>query len=185
MTAPPPGNEPEDVLAFWDEIGPKGWFEKNDDVDRAMRERFGELHDRALKGELDDWLAAARPALALVLLLDQFSRNLYRGDARAFAGDEAALEAARRALDEGFDREISMPQRIFFYMPLEHSESLPDQERCVALVHATGNMDYLHYAIVHRDVVRRFGRFPHRNSALGRHTTPAERLFLEAGGFGG
>jgi uncharacterized protein (DUF924 family) len=178
------GQGPEDVVAFWREAGPKAWFEKSDAFDREIERRFGSLHEAAAAGAHDDWAETPEGALALLLVLDQFSRNLFRGSPKAFAQDERALAVANAALDKGFDRKVDPAFRAFFYLPLEHSEAIADQERCVALCH-TVDGDALHWARLHEKIIRRFGRFPHRNPALGRHTTPAERTFLDGGGFAG
>jgi uncharacterized protein (DUF924 family) len=123
--------------------------------------------------------------LALLLVLDQFPRNMFRGSARAFAADGAAREVADRAIARGFDQEAKSEERSFFYLPFEHSENLADQERCVALARATGDADTLEWAELHADIIRRFGRFPHRNAVLGRAATAAEQEFLDGGGFTG
>lgn len=176
---------PEDVLKFWEEVGPDGWFESSEARDREITERFSRVHARAAAGDLDGWAGTPRGALALIIVLDQFSREIYRNDARAFASDRAARRVAERAIGKGEDRKVAMPLRLFFYMPFEHSERLVDQNRAVSLMHATGDHAYLHYAVIHREAIRRFGRFPHRNPLLGRHTSPAERSYLDGGGFGG
>lgn len=173
------------VLAFWRDAGPKKWFLKDEAFDASIRERFAALHLRAASGELDHWADTPDGALALILLLDQFSRNLYRGSALAFAQDGRARRIARRAIEAGFDREVDPAFRTFFYLPFEHSEAIADQELCVRLSHQLGDRDSLHWARIHEQIIRRFGRFPHRNKALGRDTTPAEQAFLEAGGFTG
>jgi uncharacterized protein (DUF924 family) len=177
--------QPRDVLDYWKSIGPEGWFRKDEAIDREIVEKFGEIHARAAAGALTDWRAKPDSALALIIVLDQFSRNMFRGDARTFAQDALALDLACEALANGFDERVPAELSTFFYMPFMHSESILDQERCVALFHAHGGGESLKYAIIHHDVIARFGRFPHRNSVLGRHTTPAEAAFLEAGGFGG
>lgn len=136
-------------------------------------------------GKLDDWAATPAGALALIIVLDQFSRNLGRGTAQAFAGDERALALAVRAVAAGFDPLVEAPLRKFFYMPFMHSERLSDQHRSVLLCHALHDPGTLPYAREHARIIRRFGRFPHRNPILGRHTTPAEAAFLAGGGFAG
>jgi len=176
---------PGEVVTFWREAGPQRWFKKDDAFDHEIAERFLPLHAEASAGKLDDWLDDAQGSLALILVLDQFSRNLFRDSPKAFAQDPKALEIAERSLRNGFDGQTEADLRCFFYLPLEHSESLSDQDRCVALIHALGDAEYLKYAIVHRVIIRRFGRFPHRNEVLGRHTSPAEQAFLESGGFSG
>lgn len=177
--------DPTDVTSFWREAGEKKWFGKDDAFDRQIAERFGDVHKSASAGDLAHWGETAEGALALIILLDQFSRNLGRGRRECFAQDAAALELAREALDADFDRAVDPALKSFFYMPFMHSESIADQERCVSLFHAHSGPDGLKYAREHRDIIRRFGRFPHRNAVLGRHTTPAEQAFLEGGGFAG
>jgi uncharacterized protein (DUF924 family) len=178
------GQGPDDVVTFWREAGPKAWFEKSDAFDREIERRFGALHEKAAASALDHWAETPDGALALLLVLDQFSRNLFRGSRKAFAQDERARAVANAALDRGFDREVDSAFRSFFYLPFEHSEAIADQERCVALCHAVEGQA-LHWARLHEKIIRRFGRFPHRNKALGRHTTPAEQAFLDGGGFAG
>jgi uncharacterized protein (DUF924 family) len=176
---------PRDVVSFWRDAGEDKWFKKNDDFDRALVERFAATHAEAAAGRLDHWAETAEGALALILVLDQFSRNMFRGDPKTFAQDRKALALARKALDAGFDRAVEPALRSFFYMPFMHAETIVDQQRCVSLIHAHGSADSLKFAILHREIIRRFGRFPHRNAVLGRHTTPAEESFLDAGGFAG
>jgi uncharacterized protein (DUF924 family) len=176
---------PAEVVSFWRDAGPQKWFRKDAGFDAALKERFGGLHRSAAAGELDGWAETAEGALALILLLDQFSRNLHRGEAQAFAQDAKAKAIAERAIALGFDRAAEPGLRLFLYLPFEHSESIVDQERCVRLCHALPSGDLLPYARDHERIIRRFGRFPHRNLALGRHTTPAEQAFLDGGGFAG
>lgn len=176
---------PAEVIAFWREAGPERWFEKNEVFDEAVRARFLALHERAAAGELKDWENSAEGTLALLLLFDQFPRNMFRGTARAFATDELARAIAASALLKGFDAQVPSDLRTFLYLPFEHSEDMADQERGLALHTATGDQDDLKWAQIHADIIRRFGRFPHRNAALGRGTTPEEQAFLDAGGFAG
>ena len=176
---------PADVVAFWREAGPKKWFLKDAAFDASIRERFATLHARAARGELDDWAETPEGALALLLLLAQFSRNLNRGSVRAFAQDERARRIAQKAIEAGFDQKIDPAFRTFFYLPFTHSESIGDQELCVRLSHHLPDRDSLRWARIHEQIIRRFGRFPHRNKVLGRHTTPAEQAFLDGGGFSG
>jgi uncharacterized protein (DUF924 family) len=176
---------PEEVLSFWREAGPDRWYQADPGFDALVRARFQAVHEAAAAGKLSDWEQTPAGALALVIVLDQFPRNMFRGSARAFATDRLALAVADRAIARGFDREFPMPERIFFYLPFEHSESLADQERSVALCQATGDADAIKWAQLHLDVIRRFGRFPHRNEMLGRGSTPAEIAFLKGGGFRG
>jgi uncharacterized protein (DUF924 family) len=180
---------PADVTGFWLSAGPKKWFAKSAAFDDAIRLRFEPTHHAAARGEYAAWAAEPDGALALLLLFDQFPRNLYRGGAHAFATDPLARAIAGRAVDTGLDRGVADPLRPFFYLPFEHAEDLADQDRSVALFEAhdaeTGDVESLRWAVLHRDVIRRFGRFPHRNAALGRTTTPEEQAFLDEGGFAG
>jgi uncharacterized protein (DUF924 family) len=176
---------PADVLAFWREAGPDKWFEQDAAFDAAIRDRFLDTYEAAAAGRLAAWENAAEDALALVLVLDQFPRNMFRGEARMFAADPLARHVADRAIARGFDKLYVPPERRFFYLPFTHSENLADQERCVALNRAAADDEGVKYAELHSDVIRRFGRFPHRNRALGRATTPDEQAFLDGGGFSG
>ena len=188
MDAPdPPDPAAEAVVAFWRDAGPKRWFKKDAAFDAELRERFADLHARAATGALERWAGAAQGALARLLVLDQFARNLHRDSALAFATDGLARAAARDAVARGFDAQIEPALRPFVYMPLTHSEALADQLRGVELVRRRlpNDADTLRYAELHLAVVRRFGRFPHRNRVLGRTTTPAEQAFLDGGGFKG
>lgn len=176
--------EPAEIVDYWRAVGPKGWFTKNPAVDDEIRRRFLGIHEAAAAGRLAAWEADPQGALALLILLDQFPRNMFRGDARTFATDAAAREIARRAILNGFDGAIP-DMRTFFYLPFMHSEDLADQERAIALYKAAGDGDSLKWAERHADIIRRFGRFPHRNAVLGRTTTPEEQAFLDSGGFAG
>jgi uncharacterized protein (DUF924 family) len=175
---------PQDVLAFWRAAGPDKWFAKDAAFDAAIRARFLATYEAAAAGTLA-WDDSAEGALALLIVLDQFPRNMFRGSARAFAADPLAREIATRAIARGFDSQVVVAERGFFYLPFEHSEKLADQERCVALNRASGDADALKWAELHADIIRRFGRFPHRNAALGRATTAEEQAFLDGGGFAG
>ena len=179
-----------DVLSFWfpepgdpdfDERRAR-WFRRDAEFDAAIVARFSALHAELAGGGARSWLDGARSALAYVIVLDQFSRNLYRDDPRAFAADPLAREAADHALSRGFDRELTALERPFLYMPFMHSEALADQDRCVSLFEALSpeepGSQALSYALRHREIVARFGRFPHRNRVLGRETTPEEAAFL-------
>ncbi|MDC0717328.1 DUF924 family protein [Nannocystis bainbridge] len=171
---------PDAVLDFWfsPPVRPK-WFVRSDDLDRDIRDQFGELHARAASGALDGWAASSRGALALVILLDQFPRNMFRGTPEAFATDAKARDVANAALSAGLEHDLTQEERLFLYLPLEHSEDLADQERCVELMRALDETPmWLDYAIRHRDIIARFGRFPHRNSVLGRESTGEECEFL-------
>ena len=179
----------QDVVGFWREAGPKRWFAKSDAFDDAIRLRFEGPHHAAARGEYDAWRGNAEGALALLLLLDQFPRNLFRGTAHAFATDPLARSVAREAIAHGHDLATEPPLRPFFYLPFEHSEDMADQDRsvqvCEALARDAGDQDTLKWARIHRDIIVKFGRFPHRNKALGRVTTPPEQAFLDEGGFAG
>jgi uncharacterized protein (DUF924 family) len=174
-----------DVLEFWWRAGPAKWFARSDEFDALCRERLGKLHARAAAGELDHWAAAPHSMLALIILLDQVSRNIHRNTPQAFAQDAKALSLAEQAVEKGFDRAYPLPARAFFYMPFEHAEDMAAQERAVDLFRAAGDREFDYYALLHLDIIRRFGRFPHRNPILGRETTEAERRYLETGGFAG
>jgi len=156
--------QPGDILTFWRDAGPKRWFDKNDGFDAAIRLKFEATHHAAARGEHDRWTLSADGALALLLLLDQFPRNLYRGSAHSYATDPLARSLAAEALARGHDRRFDPALRPFFYLPFEHSEDLADQDRSVALCKAmraeTGEEGFLKWAIGHRDVIVRFSRFP-------------------------
>lgn len=177
----------EEILDFWLKAGPAKWYAKDDAFDEEIRHRFGHLWEKAAQGDLTHWTSAPRTALAVIILLDQFPRNMFRNDGRAFSTDGKAKSAACYAIDRGWDMRIAEPERQFFYMPFMHSENSADQDHCVRLMlerlPETGAENVLH-ARAHREVIRRFGRFPHRNADLGRTSTAAERSFLEAGGYG-
>ena len=174
-----------DILSFWRTAGPEKWFKKVIAFDEAIRLKFEPTHHAAARGEYDTWAATAEGALALLILLDQFPRNLYRGSAHAFATDPKARTIARAAVEQGFDKQTDPVFRNFFYIPFEHSEDLADQDYGLALVAEHGVEDDLKWAGIHRDIIARFGRFPHRNAAFGRTTTPQEQEFLDDGGFSG
>ncbi|HWI78351.1 MAG TPA: DUF924 family protein [Ramlibacter sp.] len=175
---------PEHVTAFWREAGPSRWFRKDEAFDAGFRNRFLEAHEAAMRGDLDAWAREAEGALALLILLDQFPRNAFRGTARMYESDAKARAITRAAIDAGFDRVVEPELRNFFYLPLMHSESLADQESAVELARGCGG-EALRYALQHRDIVAKFGRFPHRNALLGRTSTPEEEHFLANGGFAG
>jgi uncharacterized protein (DUF924 family) len=165
------------LLGFWFAQEPETWFKKDPAFDETLRERFGALQESAATGALHHWAVTAHGALALILLLDQLPRNLHRGTARAFATDTKALAVADAALTRGFDNGLPMSMRQFIYVPFEHAEDLGAQERCCALF--AEDAELLKYAVAHRDIIARFGRFPHRNAALGRATTAEEEAFLQ------
>jgi uncharacterized protein (DUF924 family) len=172
------------VVDFWRAAGPALWFAKDTEFDRRFRERFLWLYLAATRGELSDWPNTPEGALALVILLDQFPRNSFRNTPRMYATDAMARKTADAALKAGHDRAVEPALRLFFYLPLGHSESLADQERSVALNEALGEPNLSH-AKRHRDIIRRFGRFPHRNPILGRTMTPDEQRYLDEGGYAG
>jgi len=175
---------PADIVSFWRGVGPKGWFEKDLALDDEIRRRFLRIHEAAAAGKLAAWEQSAQGALALLILLDQFPRNMFRGQPRAFATDAQARAVASRAILNGFDG-VDPAMRGFFYLPFEHSEDMADQDRGIALYKGAGDADGLKWANLHADIIRRFGRFPHRNAVLGRVTTPEEKAFLDGGGFSG
>ncbi|KGM86886.1 Uncharacterized protein rosmuc_03185 [Roseovarius mucosus DSM 17069] len=180
---------PDDVLRFWlDEVGPEGWYKASETLDTEVRERFLAAWENAREGAYGLWLTYPNGMLAYVILTDQFPRNMFRDDARAFATDQQALAAGKVAINRGWDLRIDEPARQFFYLPLMHSENLCDQERCVRLMcermpeHGEQNLTH---ARAHREVIRQFGRFPYRNAALARPSTASERAFEDGGGYGG
>jgi uncharacterized protein (DUF924 family) len=179
------GVAPAEVVSVWCEAGPDKWFEQDESFDQTIKSKFLRTYEAAANGKLAAWEESIDGALALVLLLDQFPRNMFRGKARAFATDALARAVADRALARGFDQGTDLTLRPFFYLPFMHSEALTDQDRSVRLYESLGETEELRYATEHRNIVLRFGRFPHRNGALGRDTTLAEQAFLEADGFGG
>lgn len=181
--------KPSDVTDYWvEEVGPSGWYSVDDAVDAEIRARFQTAWQVARSGGLQHWKCGPDRSLAYLILTDQFPRNMFREDGRSFATDGIARGAALRAIKQGWDTRVPEPQRQFFYLPLMHSEVLEDQERGLRLILTrmpqTGGSNLLH-ARAHREVIRRYGRFPHRNSALGRTSTPSEATFLEKGGYGG
>jgi len=175
----------DDILEFWRGAGPQRWFRHDQAFDGEIRGRFLATHEAAARGELDDWQQTPTGALALLILLDQFPRNMFRGGPRAFATDLRARAVAGSALAHGFERHVAASERQFFYLPFMHSENLADQERCASLFREAGDSEGLRYAVMHADIIRRYGRFPHRNRALGRETTADEQAFLDGGGFQG
>jgi len=176
-------DEAAEVLAFWfGETKAERRFAKDEAFDAEIRERFGELHARLTRHVPDDWLDNPEDLLAAVIVLDQFSRNLYRDDARAFADDAVALDLAHLALRRGYDELLSPEERQFLYMPFMHSEDVDDQDRAVELMEEIGNAEAADYARRHKAIVDRFGRFPHRNAVLGRESTPEEIEFLKEPG---
>jgi uncharacterized protein (DUF924 family) len=172
----------QDVIRFWREAGMAKWFGGGPAFDEECRAALLDAHFTAARREYEHWMDDADGALALLLLLDQIPRNIFRGSGHAFATDALARHYATRAIAAGFDGQVEPALRMFLYLPFEHSEAMADQERAVALFAATGNANLLSYANAHRDVIARFGRFPHRNAALGRSNTPEEQAWLDAGG---
>ncbi|MQB18511.1 DUF924 family protein [Pseudomonas lactis] len=174
----------EAVIAFWKQAGPKRWFAKDEAFDTAFRDSFHATHMQAARRELEDWLTTADGALALLILLDQYPRNAFRGTAHMFATDPLARLYARKMVDARLDQQVEPQLRAFCYLPFEHSEDPQDQQRSLALNRQLDNSTY-HWAKEHADIIERFGRFPHRNGVLGRKTTAAEQVFLDEGGFAG
>ncbi|TXR49538.1 DUF924 family protein [Phyllobacterium endophyticum] len=174
----------EAVVEFWRAAGPTLWFVKDADFDRRFRDRFLDLHEAAARGELSDWLSTPTGALALVILLDQFPRNAFRGTPRMYKTDQMAREIASDAIVAGYDEAIEAEMRLFLYLPFGHSESLPDQLLSVELGKRLGEPNLSH-ARRHCDIVQKFGRFPHRNPILGRTMRPEEQQYLDEGGYRG
>jgi uncharacterized protein (DUF924 family) len=174
---------PADILAFWRDAGPDRWYTPNDSFDAEVRRHFLDLWRQAAAGELSSWETSDDGALALIIVLDQLPRNMFRGDARTYASDALAREVADRAIDGGLDARIDPALREFLYLPFMHSEHLADQMRCIELSRKAGLAESADWAEHHAGIIRRFGRFPHRNSILGRATTPDEQAFLDEGGF--
>ncbi len=184
------------ILDFWlgapgtaDHAGPRGvWFKKDTAYDAAISELHGHDYENAREGFYDAWATSAQTSLALVIALDQFPRNLFRNDARAFATDAKALAVAQRAIEQGFDKTVQSHHRIFFYLPFEHSEDIAMQKRCLDLIKSMPEFElkdgYYDYAVRHHKIIQRFGRFPHRNKMLGRENTPEEAEFLTQPGSG-
>lgn len=173
-----------EIVRFWRDAGPKAWFVKDETFDGRCR-GFELEHHAAARGELSAWEMDAEGALALLILLDQLPRNIFRKSPHSFATDGLAQAVATRALKRGFDAATDSALRMFFYMPFEHAEDLAAQEKCVTLFTNLGDAEYLKFAILHHDIIAKFGRFPHRNAILGRKSTPEELAFLADGGFAG
>jgi uncharacterized protein (DUF924 family) len=174
-----------DVLAFWRQAGADRWYTRDDAFDAEISNRYLDLWRKAAAGELSTWEESDGGALALIIVLDQFPRNMFRGDPKTYACDATARDVANRAIARGADLRVADDLREFFYLPFMHSEHLPDQQRCVDLFRKEGGADNLRYAEDHAAIIRRFGRFPHRNHILGRATTAEEQAFLDEGGFSG
>jgi len=180
---------PHDILDFWTrQHGPEDWYKSDSALDEAIRSRFLSAWEQLESGGLKEWIDGPDGALAYIILADQFPRNMFRDDPRSFATDPAARAAARRAIEEGWDLAIEEPTRQFFYLPFMHSEDMGDQEFCIAAVRErmpeTGESTLLH-ARAHAEVIDTYGRFPHRNEALGRQTTTAEQDYFDEGAYGG
>jgi len=172
-----------DVLSFWfDKLGRPGWFARDPAIDEEIRSRFGPLISEINGRAIEDSISSPDHVLASLLVLDQFTRNVYRGTPQAFAYDELARAIARLAIALHIDQRVPLERRIFLYLPFEHSEALADQLRAVELIEPLGDAEYTRYAEAHRDVIERFGRFPHRNEILGRPSTPDEIEFLKQPG---
>ena len=172
----------DDILRFWfDDIDNSRWFVKNPDFDREIEQRFGNFLKQATNNQLDEWSDTPRGCLALVVLLDQFSRNIYRGTHRAFEADPKALQLTLRGIEDQFDEDLSLDQRSVFYMPLRHAENLEMQELGLVKTREMNKEGYGtdKYALNHLELIKRFGRFPHRNKILGRHNTPDEEEYLK------
>jgi len=176
---------PQDILNFWEEAGETRWFNKSAAFDGALGMRFGALLGPARAGAFDYWADTPEGALGLIILLDQVSRNIYRGNLLSFAADGRALRLAKQAVARGDHWKMPAPRAMWLIMPFEHSENIDDQWRCVALFQTLGLHEMMYWAKVHLEIIARFGRFPHRNAILGRTSTPGEIAFLKAGGFSG
>ena len=177
--------DPQTIVDFWREAGREKWFKKDLAFDETIRQRFGDLYEMAARGELDGWAEDANGALALVILLDQFPRNIFRDSPLAFATDEKALAIARTALARGDHETVAEDVNQFLAMPLMHSERLVDQKECLAWMREIGDTENVKYAEVHHNIIADFARFPHRNDVLGRETTAEEQAYLAKGGFAG
>lgn len=180
--------DPIDVLDFWlGQVGPDGWYAAGDALDAECRDRFGDIWQAAVEGNLEHWVDGTVGTLAYLVICDQLTRNMHRSDAKSFATDAQALAAARTALDNGWDMNAPEPERQFFYMPFMHSEDLADQALCVQLftdkMPVTGSSQVIH-ARAHEAVIAKFGRFPFRNTALGRESSAEEAQFMAEGGYG-
>ncbi|SPF76148.1 hypothetical protein ALP8811_01148 [Aliiroseovarius pelagivivens] len=179
----------QDIIRFWvDDTGPEGWYNGTEELDSTIRDKFLLHWEAARAGELDHWQDSAEGALGFLILTDQFPRNMFRGDARSFATDAAALACAERSIGNGLDLQVDLPTRQFFYMPFMHSEEMAMQDRCIELMQdrmsdPRGEGDTLH-ARVHREIIRRFRRFPYRNQVLGRESSEEEADFISNGGYG-
>ncbi len=176
--------QPKDILDFWfEQYGPEDWFSKNEAFDQLIKVNFLNSYEEARTGVLHEWLETPDSLLAKIIVLDQFSRNMFRGDKRMYQADHLACFLSYLAIEKSFDQQFDDDQKLFIYLPLMHSEILKDQETCVAMIQNMDNIDMsLDYAIQHRDIVKEYGRFPHRNEILGRLSTPKELEFLKKEG---
>ena len=173
----------DEVLSFWfGELDKAAWFTKSDATDARIRDRFAELYEKIAAAPAEDQLTNSRRALAAVIVLDQFSRNMFRSSPKAFAADPVARAIATGALDRGFGKDYGLDEAAFMFLPFEHSEKLADQDKSVELFSSLGDEEYTRYAIAHRDIIARFGRFPHRNAVLGRQSSLEEAEFLKQPG---
>ena len=170
---------PDDVLNFWfsENIKPL-WFKKSTDFDREIKQRFLDTYQRGKTGALNDWCNSSKNILALIIVLDQFPRNMFRNTPQAFATDDRAVELTKYAVNNNYQQDLSPEEQAFLYMPLMHSENKQDQEKCVELFTKLGREDNLKFANKHQEIIDRFGRFPHRNEILGRESTSEEKEFL-------
>ncbi len=176
---------PRDVVEFWRSAGRERWFAANESFDANVRQHFLDAHHAAARDEYATWMDSAEGALALLLLLDQVPRNAFRGSAHAYATDGLARRYAQWALAAGYDLQVEPELRMFFYLPYEHAEDPLLQREAVELFSALADADSLQWATQHEDIIQRFGRFPHRNAALGRESTQEEQRFMDEGGFAG
>jgi len=174
-----------EIVDFWEAAGPAKWFAKDEAFDTEISERFGATYRAASDGRLDEWELAPRGSLALILLLDQFPRNMFRGSKDVYRTDAQAVLLAERAIERGHHEAYAPPMRRFFFLPFQHAEDLAAQDRAVALSEKSGDADGVKWARHHRDIIARFGRFPHRNALLGRESTPEEAAFLKESDFRG
>ena len=179
---------PDSIIKFWfEEIEKDLQFKKDKDLDEKIKSRFGELLEKAKQGELDSWKQSAESTFALIILLDQFSRNIYRDDKKSFEADKLALNIAKEGIEKGFDKQIDSKRRAFFYIPFMHSENIEDQKKAIELFEELskeheGANNNVKYAIMHKDIIEKFNRFPHRNKILGRKSTEEEIDFLKTSG---
>ena len=178
-------NLASEIVAFWSGAGYAKWFKRDDAFDADFQSRYHDAHLAAARREHENWLASAEGALALLILLDQFPRNCFRNSAHSYATDGLARHYAQRAIDAGFDLQVDAALRMFFYLPFEHSEAMADQDYAMELFAKIGDEETMKYAVLHRELIARFGRFPHRNAALGRESTREELDYLASGGFSG